>query len=178
MAGCSPASPLTSEFNEFLFAPVCEDRNEMPLSVLSALARLDIDAWREAAELARLPGEAAAERLASLIETLPEGPSGRLDASTVAVRLIMLLPRGGAGTGPSSSSPAGRRLKNLGAAIINYLIIMGSVVAVQCFLANRQSPADAANGRSQISSTARQPDRPVSARPTSNQRSSDPPRPH
>jgi hypothetical protein len=54
-------SVLGSEFDDFLFAPIGEDRNDMPLSVLSALARLDIDPWHEAAELARLPGETATQ---------------------------------------------------------------------------------------------------------------------
>jgi hypothetical protein len=40
-----------SEFNDFLYAPIGVERNEMPLSVLSALARLNIDPWGEAAEL-------------------------------------------------------------------------------------------------------------------------------
>ncbi|MDF2117845.1 hypothetical protein PY365_19885 [Roseiarcaceae bacterium H3SJ34-1] len=48
-----------SKFDDFLFAPVGEDRNGMIVSLLSALARLDIDPWEEAAELARLPTEAA-----------------------------------------------------------------------------------------------------------------------
>ena len=34
----------------------------MLLSVLSALARLDIDPWQEAAQLAGLPGETATRR--------------------------------------------------------------------------------------------------------------------
>jgi hypothetical protein len=42
------ASRLGSEFDDFLFAPIGEDRNGMLLSVLSALARLDIDPWQEA----------------------------------------------------------------------------------------------------------------------------------
>ena len=53
---------LGTEFDDFLFAPIVEDRNDMPLSVLSALARLDIDPWQEADKLARLPGETATQR--------------------------------------------------------------------------------------------------------------------
>ena len=48
-----------SQFNDFLYAPIGADRNEMPLSVLSALARLDIDPWKEAAELSELPTDTA-----------------------------------------------------------------------------------------------------------------------
>lgn len=40
-----------SEFNAFVFAPIGEERNGMLLSVMSALARRDIDPWQEAARL-------------------------------------------------------------------------------------------------------------------------------
>jgi hypothetical protein len=45
----------------------------MPLSVLSALARLDVDPWEEAAKLSELPKDTAAQRLASFIVRLPGG---------------------------------------------------------------------------------------------------------
>jgi hypothetical protein len=43
MSGSVRMSPLGSEFDSFLYAPIGEDGNGMPLSVLSALARLDVD---------------------------------------------------------------------------------------------------------------------------------------
>ena len=46
-----------AEFNDFLFAPIGEDGNGMLVSVLSGLARLDVDPWQEAAKLAQLPGK-------------------------------------------------------------------------------------------------------------------------
>ena len=55
----SPTSSLSATFNDFLFATVCEERNEMRLSVISALARQDLDPWAEAAELARMPADGA-----------------------------------------------------------------------------------------------------------------------
>ena len=61
-----------SEFNDFLFAPIGEDRNGMLVSVLSGLARSDVDPWQEAAKLAQLPGEAATKELAALIGALPD----------------------------------------------------------------------------------------------------------
>ena len=67
---------LAPEFEDFLFAPVGEDEHGMLLSVLSALARLNIDPWREAAKLAGMPVKTATERLASLIAALPDGPPG------------------------------------------------------------------------------------------------------
>ena len=43
-------------FDPFLFATIGEERNGMMLSVLSSLARLDLDPLREAANLSGLPG--------------------------------------------------------------------------------------------------------------------------
>ncbi|MFZ1122979.1 MAG: hypothetical protein WAN81_22360, partial [Candidatus Binataceae bacterium] len=86
-------SQLGPEFDNFLFAPIGEDGNGMLLSVLSALARLDIDPWQEAAKLSGLPGGAATQRLASLIAALPDGASAYPDPATVAARLVALLPR-------------------------------------------------------------------------------------
>lgn len=79
-------STLGSEYNDFLYGSIGEDGNGMPLTVLSALARLDIDAWEEAAQLARLPVENATQKLAALLAVYPE-------AKAIAQRLIGLLPR-------------------------------------------------------------------------------------
>jgi hypothetical protein len=84
---------LGSEFNEFLYAPIAEESNGMALSVLSALARLGLDPWEQAAQWARLPGETATRNLASLIAALPAGPAARPDPGPLAARLIALLPR-------------------------------------------------------------------------------------
>jgi hypothetical protein len=89
----STRSALGVEFNAFLFAPVFDDKAELPLSVVSALARLDLDPWQEAADLAQLPSETARRRLASLLARLPGGPSVHPDLEGVAPRLIALLPR-------------------------------------------------------------------------------------
>jgi hypothetical protein len=62
-------SPLIgSEFDEFLGASIGEDRNGMGLTILSALARLDVDPWEEATSLARMPRNAAVVRLKALID--------------------------------------------------------------------------------------------------------------
>ena len=77
MTPSASASQFDPEFENFLFAPIGADRNGMLLSVLSALARLDIDPWQEAVQLAALPEETATRRLSSLIAALPDGPSAR-----------------------------------------------------------------------------------------------------
>jgi len=85
-------SSLNAAFNPFLFATVCEERNEMPLTVISALARLNLDPWAEAAELALMPTEGAAQRLSSLLLGVADGPGPQSNRESVAARLVALLP--------------------------------------------------------------------------------------
>lgn len=65
----------------------------MPLTVLSFLARRNVDPWEEAARLAQLPGDAATRLLAGLIVELPPAQRGSGDAGQTAARLVALLPR-------------------------------------------------------------------------------------
>jgi hypothetical protein len=90
-----PAFPagLGAEFDAFLFSSIGEDRNGMSLSVVSFLARRDLDPWLEAARLADLPAEAATRKLTQLIQTIPNQPLTLPDAGAIATRLIPLLPR-------------------------------------------------------------------------------------
>ena len=91
----APVFRLESEFDAFLYAPVGENRNGLLLSVISALVRLDLDPWIEAAKLAQLPVKAASERLAGLIATLPDEALAGPDPGEIADRLVGLLPRPG-----------------------------------------------------------------------------------
>ena len=116
------------EFDDFLFAPIGEERNEMLLSVLSALARLGLDPWQEAARLARLPKDRAAQSLASMIGELPGGRWAPSDAGLIAARLVQLLPSRGAAEAPSA--PAGTDilpvLRSLAMAWLVYAILCGT----------------------------------------------------
>ena len=119
-----------SEFDAFLFAHIGEEKNGMLLSVLSALARLDLDPWREAAELARMPRQTAKQRLTSLIESLPNQPPMRPEPETVSTRLIALLPPpANPSVASSNKLPGGVSPLNSRAVIyiiLVNLIIMGS----------------------------------------------------
>jgi hypothetical protein len=86
-------SQFRSEFDAFLYAPVEEHIDAPLLSVISVLARLDVDPWQEAATLARMSRDKAAWRLAALIETLPGEPAIHMHSKAIATRLIALLPR-------------------------------------------------------------------------------------
>jgi hypothetical protein len=83
---------MGAQFDRFLQEPIGEDSNGMRLTVLSVLARMDLDPWEEAATLTRLPGVAATRKLALLLAALPERLLAGVDSGTVAVRLISLLP--------------------------------------------------------------------------------------
>jgi hypothetical protein len=93
-----------AQFDRFLQAPIGEDSNGMLLTVLSALARLDVDPWEEAAALSRLPGLAATRKLALLLATLPGRSGIAADWGAIASRLISLLP---SRVQPAAPAPAG-----------------------------------------------------------------------
>ena len=145
MTRASSAPSLGIEFNNFLYAPIGQVRNGMPLSVLSALARSDLDPWQEAANLASLPGKIAIGKLASLIAELPEEQSVHLDPETIAARLIALLPRQGrseillprtrVGNGTAANSPSAARV-----VVIN-VIFIAFLLGTQWLVASRQTPA-------------------------------------
>lgn len=86
-------TPLGSEFHDFLYAPIRQDNDGMMLSVLSALARQEVDPWHEAARLARLPRRTAVEQLIALLDAAPRQPLASPDGASIAAHLIALLPR-------------------------------------------------------------------------------------
>lgn len=93
-----------SEFNDFLFAFVGEEKSGLQLTVLSALARLGFDPWEEAARLAELPQESATSALTATIAGLPEGDWKASDSRSIATRLVNRLPRRSSSTGSSRHS--------------------------------------------------------------------------
>jgi hypothetical protein len=99
---------LSTEFNDFLFASIGADATGTYLTVVSALARLDLDPWTEAADLARMPGGLATQKLAALISRFPEILPVRVDSTKIAARLTALLPGtlGGKTPAPGLGVPA------------------------------------------------------------------------
>ena len=92
MTAPAPTGFLSTEFDPFLSSPLWLDRNEFPLSVMSALARLDIDPWQEAAALAALSKAAAVTRLSALLGPLPGAPPTKPDREGLCQRVLGLLP--------------------------------------------------------------------------------------
>jgi len=83
-----------SAYNDFLFGSLGQDAVGMEVTVLSALSRLGIDPWQEAARLAALPRDAAAEALAATILQLPDRTGASVEVPKIAARLVALLPEG------------------------------------------------------------------------------------
>jgi hypothetical protein len=147
-------SHFDSEFDDFLFASIGEDGNGMLLSVLSALARLDVDPWQEAAKLARLPWNTATQRLASLIAVLPDGPSAHRDPGTIAVRLITLLPRRRSSylaSRPTSLGVGAKTKFRAAARTVICAIFTSFILAAPCIIAHRHPPAQVDNAHAPAS---------------------------
>jgi hypothetical protein len=170
-----------SEFDDFLLAAVGDDHTGMQLSVLSALARLDVDPWEEAAALAGLSNDSATQKLASLLAGLPAGPTARADSRTIAARLIPLLPRrvqsGTPKPARSSALQAPTQVQTrappqaptqapihspIHSPILTYLILYGVftlfMLAVQWLIASPQAPAAVISAPApQVGATSPQP---------------------
>jgi hypothetical protein len=154
---------LGPEFDDFLFAPVGEDGNGLLLSVLSALTRVDVDPWQEAASLARLPGETATRRLAALIAALPDRPSAHLDPGTISARLITLLPRAAGSNIPSREALPGGGEVPASRAVVIYVIVIAFVLVAQSITASRLSPPQVVDDRAETSGTVLSPMLPPSS---------------
>jgi hypothetical protein len=146
MTHSQSTSSLGTQFNAFLFASIDEGVSEAPLSVVSALARLDLDPWEEAVELTRLPSKTAAQRLAALLAKLPGGDPTHSDSQTIAQRLIALLP-GPAGPTSGYSSPgdvSGATVPVYLTMIMTFFILMSVVAMATSGFTGHPSPAPAA----------------------------------
>jgi len=117
----------------------------MPLSVLSALARVGLDPWQEAAELAQLPPDTATQRLVASIAALSDGLSMHVEIRTIAARLIALLPH----PAPSNVRPAGTipdadEIAKFRTGMRMFAVLIAIMLAVQWMAASRepQPPVD------------------------------------
>ena len=133
MRGAETALPaqfslLRPEFNDFLFAPIGEEGNDTDITVLSALARLGVDPWQEAARLAQLSREMAKERLSTIISGLPNGRWMPSDIGTIATRLIDLLPAKRISILPASGTSPGKRPATSTIMQIAVVAVLGGVI--------------------------------------------------
>ncbi len=92
MAQPNLLNPHPPEFGQFLYASVGEDRNGYVVTVLSTLARLGLDPWKETAELVTLGRDDARVRLGALLARFRDVPALSSDHGRIARDLIQLLP--------------------------------------------------------------------------------------
>lgn len=101
------------EFQPFLYAEIGDDANGVPLSVISALARRDLDPWDQAARWSRSTRKSAIQELTELIAAAPlaigarqTGESRQAVPHEIATRLIALLPTmRGSNSDPPAAAP-------------------------------------------------------------------------
>ena len=165
-ASATPAAPRPgAEYDDFLFAPIGTETNGMLLSVLSALARMNVDPRKEAAALAELPRKEAVHRLSCLIEALPARPSPPEEPVTIAARLIKLLPHRSSLDLPPARDNAvvplwlgiilfANRALHSKPAIYMVVFLIGVVLAVQWFGWTRPTADGRAVSTTQTSNTA------------------------
>jgi hypothetical protein len=105
-----------SGLDEFLFASIGTEANGMTLSLLSVFARRGDDPWNEAGKLISLPKGDAIDSVAEAIARMPKSIWTLPDATTIATRLVALLPTrlGNAQPKPSYDRPQMVRLVGVG----------------------------------------------------------------
>lgn len=137
---------LGTEFNEFLFAPVSAGRKGGQLSVVSALARLDLDAWAEAAALARLPRDIAAGKLSVLLGKAVDFPQTAKETQTIALQLVALLPGRAQIRLQISARPPASGMRVLELAL---LAILALAIGAAGFMLAMQLPGPVAHAQAQ-----------------------------
>jgi hypothetical protein len=135
----------STPFNRFLYAGVGDDKNGMELTLLSALARQNMDPWQQAADLSRLPAETAVRNLATMLELLP-GQGALVERTALAGRLISLLPNPAdirqGGTAAPRRAPANERSERATSLVV-LLIYCVAIFAGSWWFSNH-SATDAA----------------------------------
>ena len=93
MSKANYLNPDGHDFDPFLFSNVGEDKNGTEITVISALSRLGVEPWQEAAELAALDPKAAGNRLCLTLERLKDMPALDGQYSNLAAELVARLPK-------------------------------------------------------------------------------------
>ena len=119
-------SLLNSDLNDFLFASLGDEQNGMTLNVVSALTRLGVDPWEEAARLADLPKARAAEAFASTIARLAIGRPQPSDNLAISQRLVALLPVRGQTAQPARERASANNKKYFQAVVLLACLGLGA----------------------------------------------------
>jgi len=142
-------APAYPELDPFLYSAVGDEVDGVPLSVLSALARLGLDPRDEAIRLSHLTKDAAIDQLARLIAQLPERCWPMSEVQPIASRLIDLLPRGAVRSKPDKAPRVAKRKTRSPAPIfLIYAALAGaaliSIISHGGLFSDGQGPSPAA----------------------------------
>lgn len=112
MENCTTVAIPPSKYNDFLFTVIHEEPNGTQLSVLSALTRVDIDPWEEAARLSEMTDPIAKRRLISVLNQASENSWSPSEKAAIATRLIGRLPptNDNGGSAPAQASEVNGRM--------------------------------------------------------------------
>ena len=97
MTGRPDCAPSRARYTHFLFTVVGSERRDArnsgeDITILTALARMGVDPWEEAARLAVLPRVEAAQSLETTFVNLPDIHWAAGDAAGTARRIVDKLP--------------------------------------------------------------------------------------
>jgi len=125
MAHASTPIGLDPKFDHFLQTSVGDDQKGTSVTVLSMLARLGVDPWRESNDLAALSKQSAWKRLDGLMARFTDVPSLIAERADVVTRLVASLPHGKLYADDQTSSKTSTRM---------YLILALSFLLVQVII--------------------------------------------
>ena len=135
MSNIPSLHPDGHDFDPFLYAVLGEDRDGASVTVISALARLGLDPWKAAADLAALDPKAARERLGAILEGVKDIPNLDREHRRVAANLVLKLPKRLLRRAAKTAAPStwGRPPMSIGWLLV--LVLVGFAVARLYFLA-------------------------------------------
>jgi hypothetical protein len=153
LANSPSATSLGAEFNPFLFASIDDGVSEEPLSVVSTLARLDLDPWQAAVVLTLMPRRAAIERSDTLLAKVSLAAPSCPESGAIAPRLIGFLPR----RDSSGGAAIGRTTKHRACALIDAraitVLYLTATLSMMCYLTTVRHPPMTKGGDSRAPSS-------------------------
>jgi hypothetical protein len=122
----------------------------MQLSVLSALARMDVDPWEEAARLAVMPRAIVEKVMVSTLDSVPGRSWNPSETEGIAARLVQLLPHQGEDV---TTAPMGTA--RVGTQRAYWLVWLGLALAISLLSPRHHATTtDAAGSTSKSSATS------------------------
>lgn len=149
MANRHLALNVTSRYEDFLLAAICDEPGGMRLTVLSALARMNVDPWEEAARLAALATADAQKTLVSTLNLFPGKRQRSAETELLAARLLALLPKAGENTIAKESTITEGRTRRY-----SYWLMWLCLAIAMSLLVSQQKGATTAAGDPEVASKA------------------------